>query len=54
MILDDILKILKEKNVDLVYCDAKQIDENGKILHESYLRYKNMPILNEKYKKDIY
>ena len=39
--------------MDLVYCDAKQIDENGKILHESYLRYKNMPILNEKYKKDI-
>ena len=39
--------------MDLVYCDAKQIDENGKILHESYLRYKNMPILNEKYKKNI-
>ena len=46
-------EILKKENVDLVYCDAKQIDENGKILHESYLRYKNMPILNEKYKKDI-
>ena len=39
------LLIMKEKNVDLVYCDAKQIDENGNILHESYLRYKNMPIL---------
>ena len=51
--IEESLKILKEKNVDLVYCDAKQIDENGKILHESYLRYKNMPILNEKYKKDI-
>mgnify|MGYP003371809199 CR=1 FL=1 len=47
------LKTLKEKNVDLVYCDANQIDENGQILHESYLRYKNMPILNEKYNKNI-
>lgn len=51
--IEESLKLLKEKNVDLVYCDAKQIDENGKILHESYLRYKNMPILNEKYNKDI-
>lgn len=51
--IEESLKILKEKNVDLVYCDAKQIDENGKTLHESYLRYKNMPILNEKYKKEI-
>ena len=51
--IEESLKILKEKNVDLVYCDAKQIDENGKILHESYLRYKNMPILNEKYNKEI-
>ena len=40
--------LLKEKNVDLVYCDANQIDEKGNILHESYLRYKNMPIINEK------
>lgn len=51
--IEESLKILKEKNVDLVYCDAKQIDENGKVLHESYLRYKNMPILNEKYQKEI-
>lgn len=51
--IEESLKILKEKNVDLVYCDAKQIDENGKTLHESYLRYKNMPILNENYQKEI-
>ena len=51
--IEESLKILKEKNVDLVYCDAKQIDETGKTLHESYLRYKNMPILNENYKKEI-
>ena len=47
------INILKEKNVDLVYCDAKQVDVNGEVLHESYLRYKNRPIINEKYHKDI-
>lgn len=46
--IEECLKILKEKDVDLVYCDAKQIDENGKVLHESYLRYKNMTIINGK------
>lgn len=46
--IEESVKILKEKNVDLVYCDSKQIDEDGKILHESYLRYKNMPIINGK------
>ena len=51
--IEESIKMLKEKNVDLVYCDAKQIDENGKVLHESYLRYKNMPILNENYQKEI-
>lgn len=47
------LKTLKEQNVDLVYCDAVQIDENGKILHDSYLEYKHMPIFNENYNKAI-
>ena len=51
--IEECLKILKEKDVDLVYCDAKQIDEKGNVLHESYLRYKNMPILNDKYNKNI-
>ena len=46
--IEESLKILKEKDVDLVYCDAKQIDENGRVLHESYLRYKNMPIISGK------
>lgn len=42
------LTTMKEKDIDMVYCDAKQIDENGKVLHESYLRYKNMPISSGK------
>ena len=45
--IEEELKILKEKSVSLVYCDAEQIDENGKLLHKSYLRYKNMPILSD-------
>ena len=49
--IEECVKVLKEKDVSLVYCDANQIDENDKVLHESYLRYKNMPILNGKYKK---
>ena len=51
--VEESIKTLKEKNVDLVYCDAKQIDENGQVLHESYLRYKNLAIINEKYQKNI-
>lgn len=46
--IEESLKILKEKNIDLVYCDAKQIDEKGEVLNESYLTYKNMPKVNGK------
>ena len=49
--IEDSLKTLKEKNVSLVYCDAKQIDGKGQVLRNSYLRYKNMPILDKKYKE---
>ena len=49
--LERSLKVLKEKNVDLVYSDCNQIDENDNIIHQSYLIYKNMPNLNN-YKKD--
>ena len=42
------IKAIKEKNVDLVYSDANQIDENGQILHKSYLKYKNMPQVSRK------
>ncbi len=40
------LEKLKKENVDLVYSDAEQIDEKGEVLHNSYLKYKNMPIIN--------
>lgn len=44
--IEESLRIIKEKNVDMVYCDANQIDEFGEILHKSYLEYKNMPKVN--------
>ncbi|MBR3152599.1 MAG: glycosyltransferase [Clostridia bacterium] len=49
--LDKIQKSLEkitELDVDLVYCDEKQIDESGKVIHESYLKYKNFPIVTGK------
>lgn len=42
------IEVLEEKNVDLVYCDCKQIDENGQVIQESYLKYKNLPVVNGK------
>lgn len=40
-------KLISE-DVDLVYCNARQIDENGKVLQESYIDYKHLPKLNGK------
>lgn len=42
------LKKITESGVSLVYSDATQIDENGDIIHNSYLKYKNMPFLHGK------
>ncbi len=46
--IEECVKAIKEENVSLVYCDANQIDKDGNILNESYLRYKNLPILTNK------
>ena len=32
------LNYIKEKNVDLVYCNCRQIDENGIVLHDDYFK----------------
>ncbi len=40
------LKKLIEEKVDLVYCNAQQIDEEGKIIKENYFKYKNVPLIN--------
>ena len=47
------LKKLTEENVDMVYCNCKQIDENGEILQENYFKYKNVPLIENKDKLSI-
>lgn len=47
------LEKLVKDNLDMVYCDERHIDKNGKILHESYIKYKNVPIINGKSKLAI-
>lgn len=46
--IEESLKKIREADVDLVYTDANHIDENGEIIHQSYLRYKNMPFIKGK------
>ncbi len=36
---------IKKENVDMVYCNANQIDEKGEIIKENYFKYKNVPLL---------
>ena len=45
---------LKRKNVDMVYCDAMQIDSEDNLTQKSYMKYKNLPILDGKNKKILF
>lgn len=47
------LKKIKEENVDMVYCNCRQINENGVVLKESYFKYKNVPLIKKKDKLAI-
>ena len=47
------LKYIKEKNVDMVYCNCRQIDENGIVLQDDYFEYKNVPLIKGKNKLAI-
>ena len=47
------LKKLKEKNVDMVYCNCRQVDENGIVIQDDYFKYKNVPLVNGKSKLAI-
>ena len=42
------LKKIVEENVDLVYCNAEQINEKGEIIQKNYFKYKNIPLINKK------
>lgn len=44
---------LKEKNVDMVYCNCRQVDEDGIVLHDDYFKYKNVPLVDGKSKLAI-
>lgn len=48
--IEKCLEKLKEENVDLVYCNAKQINKNGDIIQENYFKYKNVPLIKGKSK----
>lgn len=47
------LKYIKEKQLDMVYCNSRQIDENGIVLQDDYLKYKNIPLIKGKNKLAI-
>ena len=47
------LKKIKEENVDMVYCNCRQVDEDGVVLQDDYFKYKNVPLVKEKSKLAI-
>ena len=47
------LNALKQKDVDMVYCNCRQIDEEGQVIQEDYFKYKNVPLINGKDKLAI-
>lgn len=47
------LKKLTEENVDMVYCNCRQIDESGVVLQDNYFKYKNVPLIKSKDKLAI-
>ena len=44
---------LKKENVDLVYVNSHQIDEEDNKIKENYFKYKNVPLINKKSKLAI-
>lgn len=44
---------IKEKDVDMVYCNCRQVDCDGIVLHDDYFRYKNVPLVDGKSKLAI-
>ena len=42
------LNALIEKNVDLIYCNSKHINENDEIINLNYFKHKNMPLVKGK------
>lgn len=42
------LQKLKKEKVDMVYCNCRQVDEDGIVIQDDYFKYKNVPLINGK------
>ena len=51
--VEESIKKIKKENVDLVYCNSTQINDEGKIIKDSYFKYKNVPLIKGKSKLAI-
>ena len=47
------LKKIQEEKVDMVYCNCRQIDQDGIVLQDDYFKYKNVPLIKGKNKLAI-
>ncbi len=47
------LKKLQEDNVDMVYCNCRQINEKDEVIKKDYFKYKNVPLVKGKSKLAI-
>ena len=47
------LNRIKEENVDMVYCNCRQVDEDGIVIQDDYFKYKNVPLIKGKNKLAI-
>lgn len=52
--IEKMVEKIQNENVDLLYSDARQIDENDVVLHNSYLKYKKLPIIKGKNKSILF
>ena len=51
--VEESIKKLKSENVDLVYCNSTQINENDEVIKRNYFKYKNVPLIKGKSKLAI-
>lgn len=51
--VEESIKKLKSENVDLVYCNSTQINENDEVIKRDYFKYKNVPLIKGKSKLAI-
>lgn len=51
--VEESLKKIKQENVDMVYCNCRQVDSNGAVIKENYFKYKNVPLVKGKDKLAI-